>query len=85
MQCMVVLQLQDCKVMLLSVLLLKGQDWFVCGLIGAATSARSCALQCSAASALGNQNQTLAADRHLQLPIQQTCSMLRNNSMCLSP
>ena len=44
-QSMVVLLLQGCKVMLLGVLLLNGQDWFVCGFIGAATSARSCALQ----------------------------------------
>ena len=68
-QSMVVLMLQGCNVMLLGVLLLNGQDWFVCGFIGAATSARSCALQCSAASVLGNQNRTLVADRHLQPPI----------------
>ena len=68
-QSMVVLLLQGCKVMLIGVLLLNGQKRFVCGFMGAATSARSCALQCSAASALGNQNRTLVADRHLQLPI----------------
>ena len=83
-QSMVVLLLQGCKVMLLGVLLLNGQDWFVCGFIGAATSARSCALQCSAASALGNQNRTLAADWHLQLPIKQARSTFHNSSMSLS-
>ena len=40
-QSMVVLLLQGCKVMLLGVLLLTEQDWFVCGFMGAATSARS--------------------------------------------
>lgn len=83
-QSMVVLLLQGCKVMLLGVLLLNGQDWFVCSFIGAATSARSCALQCSADSALGNQNRTLAADWHLQLPIKQARSTFRNSSMSLS-
>ena len=83
-QCMVVLLLQDCKVMLLGVLLLNGQDWFVCGFMGAAASARSCARQCSAASAVGNQNRTLAADWHLHLPIKQARSTFRNSSMSLS-
>ena len=42
-QSMVVLLLQGCKVLLLGVLLLDGQDWFVCGFMGAAISAHSCA------------------------------------------
>ena len=42
-QSMVVLLLQGCKVMLLDVLLLNEQDWFICGFMGAGTSARRCA------------------------------------------
>ena len=84
-QSLVVLLLQGCKVLLVGVLFVDGQDWFVCGFMGAAASARSCALQCSAASALGNHNRTLVANRHLQLPIQQAHSTFRNSSMYLSP